>query len=152
MKRTDGSDNAIYSFFKFQIGHYACMAKNCMGVARSEAELTIADIEAQLTEEEMREAVAAVSASTSVHPQEPPVFKKGLCDIETKLCEPMRLSVHSESSCHTDEVTQYKKGKDLVYDDDDDISMICGLLGSLRWDIPYNIDVKMVVFWCLRVA
>ncbi|CAG0914304.1 unnamed protein product [Notodromas monacha] len=97
------------------LGHYACVAKNCMGIARSEAELTIADIEAQLTEEEMKEAVATVSATTTTGPAEPPVFKVGLRDVEAKLSELLQLTVQVDvSRFQPKQVIWYHEGEEII--------------------------------------
>ncbi|XP_066250409.1 uncharacterized protein [Euwallacea similis] len=67
------------------LGSYCCIAKNCMGEARSSAELTVEDIESQLSDEERAQLLSASQA---------PKFLQGLKSVEAKINETFRFSVH----------------------------------------------------------
>lgn len=66
------------------LGSYCCIAKNCMGEARSSAELTVEDIENQLNEEEREQLIARSQA---------PKFIQGLKSSEAKINEPFRFTI-----------------------------------------------------------
>lgn len=66
------------------LGSYCCVAKNSMGEAKSLAELTIEDIENQLSEEER---LLFLSSSNA------PKFIQGLRSSEAKINENYRFSV-----------------------------------------------------------
>lgn len=66
------------------LGSYSCVAKNCMGTATSVAELTVADIQNQLNEEERKQLLEA---------HQPPVFMQGLRSTEARVGDPLRLTV-----------------------------------------------------------
>lgn len=69
------------------LGSYCCIARNCMGEARSSAELTVEDIQSQLNDEE-REQLLSKSLA--------PKFIQGLKSSEVKINEPYRFTVQSE--------------------------------------------------------
>ncbi|XP_043500905.1 titin homolog [Polistes fuscatus] len=60
------------------LGSYCCIAKNCMGEAKSTAELTIEDIQNQLNEEERLQLLSS---------DKPPKFIRGLRSCEAKINE-----------------------------------------------------------------
>ncbi|KYN45103.1 Muscle M-line assembly protein unc-89 [Trachymyrmex septentrionalis] len=66
------------------LGSYCCIAKNCMGEAKSIAELTIEDIQNQLNEEERFQLLSI---------NQPPKFIKGLRSCEAKINENFRFTV-----------------------------------------------------------
>ncbi|KAG7188125.1 hypothetical protein KM043_015968 [Ampulex compressa] len=66
------------------LGSYCCIAKNCMGEAKSTAELTIEDIQNQLNEEERLQLLST---------NQPPNFVKGLRSCEAKINEDFKLTV-----------------------------------------------------------
>lgn len=69
------------------LGSYCCIARNCMGEARSSAELTVEDIRSQLNEEEREQLISKSLA---------PKFIQGLKSSETKINESHRFTVQSE--------------------------------------------------------
>lgn len=69
---------------KNSLGSYCCIARNCMGEARSSAELTVEDIQGQLNDEERAQLVLRSQA---------PKFLHGLQSAETKINEAFRFSV-----------------------------------------------------------
>ncbi|XP_039287324.1 LOW QUALITY PROTEIN: muscle M-line assembly protein unc-89 [Nilaparvata lugens] len=66
------------------LGSYCCIARNCMGEARSTAELTVEDIQNQLTEEEKIQ-LAAINR--------PPQFQVGLKSCQAEINQPFRFTV-----------------------------------------------------------
>ncbi|KAM0731548.1 Myosin light chain kinase, smooth muscle [Formica fusca] len=66
------------------LGSYCCIARNCMGEAKSTAELTIEDIQNQLNEEERFQLLST---------NQPPKFVKGLRSCEAKINEDFRFTV-----------------------------------------------------------
>ncbi|KAG7313055.1 hypothetical protein JYU34_000136 [Plutella xylostella] len=66
------------------LGSYCCIARNCMGQARSSAELTVEDIQNQLNEEEKLHLFSKNQA---------PNFITGLKSVEAKIDEPFRFTV-----------------------------------------------------------
>ncbi|KAF4519135.1 hypothetical protein B566_EDAN007408 [Ephemera danica] len=66
------------------LGSYSCIAQNCMGEASSGAELTLEDIQSQLSDEERRQLLAA---------NQPPRFVRGLKSAEARILEPHRLTI-----------------------------------------------------------
>lgn len=66
------------------LGSYCCIAKNCMGEAKSTAELTVEDIQNQLNEEERLQLLTT---------NQPPKFIKGLRSGEARITENFRFSV-----------------------------------------------------------
>lgn len=69
------------------LGSYCCIARNCMGEARSSAELTVEDIQSQLNEEEREQLISKSLA---------PKFIQGLKSSEVKINEPHRFTIQSE--------------------------------------------------------
>lgn len=65
------------------LGSYTCIARNCMGEARSSAELTVEDIHNQLNEEEKLQLVSSQA----------PKFVHGLKSCEAKINESFRFTV-----------------------------------------------------------
>lgn len=70
--------------FDFVPGSYCCIARNCMGEAKSTAELTIEDIQNQLNEEERLQLLST---------NQPPIFIKGLRSCEARINEDFRFTV-----------------------------------------------------------
>lgn len=66
------------------LGSYCCIAKNCMGEARSSAELTVEDIQSQLNDEERGQLILRTQA---------PKFLHGLKSGEAKINEQYRFTV-----------------------------------------------------------
>lgn len=66
------------------LGSYCCIARNCMGEARSSAELTVEDIENQLNDDERLQLVSRSQA---------PKFIQGLKSSEAKINEGFRYTV-----------------------------------------------------------
>ncbi|XP_059475294.1 titin homolog [Neocloeon triangulifer] len=66
------------------LGSYSCIAVNCMGEASSGAELTVEDIQSQLSDDEKKQLLAA---------NQPPRFIRGLKSCEARILEPFRLSI-----------------------------------------------------------
>ncbi|CAH1959673.1 unnamed protein product, partial [Acanthoscelides obtectus] len=66
------------------LGSYCCIARNCMGEARSSAELTVEDIQNQLSDDERAQLVSRSQAPKFVH---------GLKSAEAKINEPYRFTV-----------------------------------------------------------
>lgn len=70
------------------MGRYSCIAHNCMGDAESSTELTLEDIQHQLSDDE-RKALIAEGLSS----KRPPRFITGLKSVEHKIGDPCELSV-----------------------------------------------------------
>ncbi|XP_025160955.1 titin homolog isoform X2 [Harpegnathos saltator] len=66
------------------LGSYCCIARNCMGEAKSTAELTIEDIQNQLNEEERFQLLSS---------NQPPKFIKGLRSCEARINEDFQFIV-----------------------------------------------------------
>ncbi|KOC67434.1 Muscle M-line assembly protein unc-89 [Habropoda laboriosa] len=66
------------------LGSYCCIARNCMGEAKSTAELTIEDIQNQLNEEERLQLLST---------DQPPIFIKGLRSCEARINEDFRFTI-----------------------------------------------------------
>lgn len=66
------------------LGSYCCIARNCMGEARSSAELTVEDIESQLNETERLQLIPRSQA---------PRFTLGLKSCEARINEAFRYTV-----------------------------------------------------------
>ncbi|XP_071646927.1 uncharacterized protein [Temnothorax longispinosus] len=66
------------------LGSYCCIARNCMGEAKSTAELTIEDIQNQLNEEERFQLLST---------NQPPKFIKSLRSCEARINEDFRFTV-----------------------------------------------------------
>ncbi|KAJ8924692.1 hypothetical protein NQ315_000843 [Exocentrus adspersus] len=66
------------------LGSYCCIARNCMGEARSSAELTVEDIQSQLNDEEREQLISRSKAPKFIH---------GLKSSEAKINENFRFSV-----------------------------------------------------------
>ncbi|XP_011705986.1 PREDICTED: titin-like [Wasmannia auropunctata] len=66
------------------LGSYCCIARNCMGEAKSTAELTVEDIQNQLNEEERFQLLST---------NQPPKFIKGLRSCEARINENFRFTV-----------------------------------------------------------
>lgn len=71
------------------LGSYCCIAKNCMGEARSSAELTIEDIQSHLNDEERTQLILKSQAPRILH---------GLKSCEAKINEPFRFSVQGKKN------------------------------------------------------
>ncbi|XP_051161896.1 titin homolog isoform X2 [Leptopilina boulardi] len=66
------------------LGSYCCIARNCMGEAKSTAELTVEDIQNQLNEEERLQLLST---------NQPPKFIRGLRSCEARICDNFRFTV-----------------------------------------------------------
>lgn len=66
------------------LGSYCCIAKNCMGEARSSAELTVEDIENQLNDDERLQIISRSRAPKLLH---------GLKSSEAKINESFKFHV-----------------------------------------------------------
>lgn len=73
------------------LGTYYCIAKNCMGEARSTAELTVEDIQSQLNEEEK---LLLFSKN------QPPRYIRGLKSCEAKINEDFRFTIQGQYQSH----------------------------------------------------
>lgn len=71
------------------LGSYCCIAKNCMGEARSSAELTIEDIQNQLNDEEKWQLFSK---------NQPPKFVLGLKSCEGRINENLRFTVQGKNN------------------------------------------------------
>lgn len=69
------------------LGSYCCIAKNCMGEARSSAELTVEDIENQLNDDERLQLISRSRA---------PKFLHGLKSCEARINEVFKFHVQGE--------------------------------------------------------
>lgn len=72
----------------FIVGRYSCIAHNCMGDAESSTELTLEDIQHQLSDDERKALIAE-----GVGSKRPPKFITSLKSIEQKIGEPCELFV-----------------------------------------------------------
>ncbi|ROT75125.1 putative myosin light chain kinase [Penaeus vannamei] len=86
------------------LGKYSCIAKNCMGEAKSTAELTLEDIKSHLNEEEKEQLLA-----TNI----PPRFIQGLKSRDVKIGDPIRLTVQVTVT-PAPEVTWYHEDEIIV--------------------------------------
>lgn len=68
----------------FLQGSYCCIARNCMGEAKSIAELTVEDIQNQLNEEERMQLMSTNQA---------PKFVKGLRSCEARINEDFTFTI-----------------------------------------------------------
>lgn len=73
------------------IGSYCCIARNCMGEAKSTAELTVEDIQSQLTEEERLQLADRISSG--IDKKQPPRFLTGLKSFQANINESFRFTV-----------------------------------------------------------
>ncbi|KAL3284830.1 hypothetical protein HHI36_018969 [Cryptolaemus montrouzieri] len=81
------------------LGSYCCIARNCMGEARSSAELTIEDIESHLNDEERTQLISRSRAPKILH---------GLKSGETRINEPYRFSVQVSVTTPLAEVSWFR--------------------------------------------
>ncbi|XP_011315208.1 uncharacterized protein [Fopius arisanus] len=91
------------------LGSYCCIAKNCMGEAKSTAELTIEDIENQLNEEER---LQLAKEFTQV-----PKFKKGLKSCEAKIDEAFTFAVQIDVTLSADPSVSWYRNDELISGD-----------------------------------
>ncbi|CAD6240038.1 GSCOCG00002473001-RA-CDS, partial [Cotesia congregata] len=70
------------------LGSYCCIARNCMGEAKSTAELTVEDIQNQLNEEERLQLLSF---------NQVPKFIKGLRSCEARIHENFTFTVQGNS-------------------------------------------------------
>lgn len=80
------------------LGSYCCIARNCMGEARSSAELTVEDIQSQLSEQEREQLISKSLA---------PKFIQGLNSSEVKINEPHKFTVQG--------LCTVKSNRNIVY-------------------------------------
>ncbi|KAK9886803.1 hypothetical protein WA026_018456 [Henosepilachna vigintioctopunctata] len=81
------------------LGSYCCIARNCMGEARSSAELTIEDIQSHLNDEERTQLISRSQAPKILH---------GLKSNEVKINEPYRFSVQVSVTTPLTEVSWFR--------------------------------------------
>jgi hypothetical protein len=101
------------------LGVYTCVAHNCMGDAESSTELTLDDIQHQLSDDEKR----------SITDSRPPKFLKGLKSCELKIMDGLELQV--QISDPKAEVAWFKDGNAFV-PDETHVIISDGSLSTLR--------------------
>ena len=82
-------NSSISSMSDSLTGSYCCIARNCMGEAKSTAELTIEDIQNQLNEEERLQLLST---------NQPPTFIKGLRSCEARINEDFRFTIQGNNA------------------------------------------------------
>ncbi|XP_026825970.1 uncharacterized protein LOC105284959 isoform X2 [Ooceraea biroi] len=105
------------------LGSYCCIARNCMGEAKSTAELTIEDIQNQLNEEERFQLLST---------NQPPKFIKGLRSCEARINEDFRFTVQvsvAPEPC----LSWYRD--DALMDESDKYRMLKETLGTCHLDV-----------------
>ncbi|XP_047115601.1 uncharacterized protein LOC124795573, partial [Schistocerca piceifrons] len=105
------------------LGSYSCIARNCMGEATSTAELTVEDIQSQLSDEER---LALLSHNQA------PRFIRGLKSCEARIDEPFRFTVQVTVS--PEPVVTWYRDDDLVADSDR-YEIIMETLGTVNLDV-----------------
>ncbi|XP_046998510.1 muscle M-line assembly protein unc-89-like [Schistocerca americana] len=105
------------------LGSYSCIARNCMGEATSTAELTVEDIQSQLSDEER---LALLSHNQA------PRFIRGLKSCEARIDEPFRFTVQVTVS--PEPVVTWYRDDDLVADSDR-YEIITETLGTVNLDV-----------------
>ncbi|KAK6628845.1 hypothetical protein RUM43_002661 [Polyplax serrata] len=106
------------------LGSYSCIAKNCMGEARSTAELTVEDIQYQLNDEEK---LLLFSKN------QPPRFIQGLKSCEAKINEDFRYTI---------KVTVVPEPKLCWYKDDEKIELVARFSVTKENLGVYHLDIK----------
>ncbi|OXA64596.1 Muscle M-line assembly protein unc-89 [Folsomia candida] len=96
------------------LGVYQCIARNCMGNAQSSTELTLEDIQHQLSDDEKRQLLQDKTSR-------PPKFLKGLKSIEQKIGESCQLQVQVNDPKAT--VSWFRDGIHQIESDDEKYSI-----------------------------
>ncbi|XP_063987212.1 uncharacterized protein LOC135167689 isoform X2 [Diachasmimorpha longicaudata] len=91
------------------LGSYCCIAKNCMGEAKSTAELTIEDIDKQLNDEER---LQLVKEFTDV-----PKFKTGLKCCEARIDENFTFAVRLDVTLSPEPTIFWYRNNELITED-----------------------------------
>ncbi|XP_043525663.1 muscle M-line assembly protein unc-89-like [Frieseomelitta varia] len=110
------------------LGSYCCIARNCMGEAKSTAELTIEDIQNQLNEEERLQLLST---------NQPPTFIKGLRSCEARINEDFRFTVQVSISPEPS-LAWYRD--DMPVEENEKYQIAKGSLGT------WHLDVKTLEF------
>ncbi|XP_032676016.1 uncharacterized protein LOC116846386 isoform X2 [Odontomachus brunneus] len=105
------------------LGSYCCIARNCMGEAKSTAELTIEDIQNQLNEEERFQLLSS---------NQPPKFIKGLRSCEAKINEDFQFTVQV-SVAPEPSLSWYRD--DAVVDENDKYRLAKENLGTCHLEV-----------------
>ncbi|KAL0100118.1 hypothetical protein PUN28_019519 [Cardiocondyla obscurior] len=105
------------------LGSYCCIARNCMGEARSTAELTIEDIQNQLNEEERFQLLST---------NQPPKFIKGLRSCEARINEDFRFTVQV-SVAPEPTLSWYRD--DALVDESDKYHVLKENLGTCHFEV-----------------
>ncbi|XP_039306923.1 titin isoform X3 [Solenopsis invicta] len=105
------------------LGSYCCIARNCMGEAKSTAELTIEDIQNQLNEEERFQLLSS---------NQPPKFIKGLRSCEARInedfCFTIQVSIAPEPT-----LSWYRN--DALMDESDKYHIVKENLGTCHFEV-----------------
>ncbi|XP_015122953.1 uncharacterized protein LOC107045269 isoform X3 [Diachasma alloeum] len=122
------------------LGSYCCIARNCMGEAKSTAELTIEDIDKQLNEEER---LQLVKECTQV-----PKFKMGLKCCEAKIDENFTFSVRIDVTLSSEPSISWYRNNELITEDVK-YKLIKSTLGNFHLEIT-NLELIDQAQWkCL---
>ncbi|XP_011861438.1 PREDICTED: titin-like [Vollenhovia emeryi] len=105
------------------LGSYCCIARNCMGEAKSTAELTVEDIQNQLNEEERFQLLST---------NQPPKFIKGLRSCEARINEDFRFTVQV-SVAPEPTLSWYRD--DAVMDESDKYHVAKENLGTCHFEV-----------------
>ncbi|XP_011632760.1 titin-like [Pogonomyrmex barbatus] len=106
------------------LGSYCCIARNCMGEAKSTAELTIEDIQNQLNEEERFQLLST---------NQPPKFIKGLRSCEAKINEDFRFTV--QVSVAPEPTLSWYRDDALMDDESDKYHIAKENLGTCHFEV-----------------
>jgi len=90
------------------LGTYTCLAHNCMGDAESSTQLTLDDIQHQLSDEERR-SISEISSSGGN--RRPPKFIKGLKSVEAKIMDKLVMEVQTSDAGAV--VTWFREGEEV---------------------------------------
>ncbi|XP_018399450.1 PREDICTED: uncharacterized protein LOC108777137, partial [Cyphomyrmex costatus] len=121
------------------LGSYCCIARNCMGEAKSTTELTIEDIQNQLNEEERFQLL-----STNL----PPKFIKGLRSCEAKINENFRFTV--QVSIAPKPILSWYRD-DAIMDESDKYHMAKENLGTCHFEVQNLEFIDQAEWKCVAV-